>query len=399
MIEASVKKGFIRMFKGALPLNRRAALSAFLCASTACASYIIVFYQSRGLSSAQISSIQVINGAIGLICPALWALIADVIGSTRKVLLINLLITAGLRILSPLMPAGLAIALMLISNAAACATLSLSDAIFIGRDDYAGIRSWGVIAQAIGILIMGVVYDKLSADMVFYLCSLFSAATLWALWGVADPPRPAREKCRLPLTSLLNVKYVLLVLGGIILGIPVMASSDFAVYVFDGAGLGREALGAMLSLRIVVQTVGLALGQAMTRRKIPSGVQLALACSLIAVECCCYPLVTASWQMLALGTLFGFTYGLIMGAEVRCASMYSPAEMQSTAQALGCPLMLGVGGMISGALGSSLLNTLSAAVFIRMTALFTIPAAFIFLLMARFTHKNKSKCAHNARTS
>ena len=375
------------MFKASLSLSRRAALSAFLCASTACASYIIVFYQSRGLSEAQISSVQIINGAIGLVFPALWALIADAIGSTRRVLFINLMATALLRILSPLMPAGLGIALMLLSNTAACATLSLSDALFVGRDDYASIRSWGVIAQAAGILLMGAVYDTISADMVFYLCALFSAATLWALRGVEDPLRPAREQRRLPLIHLFNIRYVLLLLGGIILAIPVMASSDFAVYVFDGAGLGREALGAMLSLRIVVQTLGLALGQAMTRRKIPSGLQLALACALIAVECCCYPLVTASWQMLALGTLFGFTYGLIMGAEVRCASMYSPAQMQSTAQALACPLMLGVGGMISGALGSSLLTNMHAADFIRLTAVFTLPAAIIFLLMARFAHK------------
>ena len=266
------------------------------------------------------------------------------------------------------------------SNFSVSALVTLLDTLLLTQAEadpgirYHRIRSMGVIAQAIGILGLGMMLDQMKA--VFWICGAAALVGLLPLHGMHS--RYGSGESDVGLLSVLKRPGILpLVILGVIAGLPIMATSSFAVYIFDEKNISRSLLGAMYAVRIVAQAPGLIAADAIGKR-VSHGCAIVLSCALFAVECLCYMLVRSGIHMVLLGTLFGFAYGVYSGAAVKYAAQRVPPELCASALVLCLPFALGVGGMLNGLVGGTWVARMGAANYFVFCAAVALTAAVFF---------------------
>ncbi len=345
--------------------------------------YLVIYYQSRGLSGSEIGFLGAISPLIGLVAAPFWSGLAD---ATRRHKTIFLFATFSVVVTSLLIYAAGSLAWLIpaiigfsflgapIMPLMDSSTMSLLE----GRKDrYGRIRLWGAIGWAVAAFIMGPIVVTHGLQWAFYgYAGLVALAVLVALpipMGNAHVTAPFWSGMR---TLFNNPRWMFFLAIVFLMGI---ASPSVASYLYlYMKQIGAEALiGPAVSISTLTEIVMYFFAERILRRVKGRGLIL-IALSVYIVRLLLYSFIAAPALILVIQLLHGFTGPAIWAAGVSYVAEVAPPGLGATAQGIFQAVLNGLGSATGAYLGGALLQNYGQIAMFQVFALILFLALLLF---------------------
>jgi PPP family 3-phenylpropionic acid transporter len=350
--------------------------------------YLVIYYQSRGLSGSEIGFLGAISPLIGLVAAPFWSGLAD---ATRRHKAIFLFATFSVVVTSLLIYAAGSLAWLIpaiigfsflgapIMPLMDSSTMSLLE----GRKDrYGRIRLWGAIGWAVAAFIMGPIVVGHGLQWAFYgYAGLVALAVLVALpipMGNAHLTAPAPFWGGMR-TLFTNPRWMFFLAIVFLIGTASPSISSY-LYLYMKQ-IGAEALiGPAVSISTLTEIVMYFFAERILRRVKGRGLIL-IALSVYIVRLLLYSFIPSPTLILVIQLLHGFTGPAIWAAGVSYVAEVAPPGLGTTAQGLFQGILNGLGSATGAYLGGALLQAYSPAVMFQVFALILFVALLLFGLL------------------
>lgn len=348
--------------------------------------FLVIYYQSRGLSGSEIGFLGAISPLVGLVAAPFWSGLADAtrrhklifVFATFSVVVISFLIYAA-GSLAWLIPAiigfsflGAPIMPLMDSN-----TMSLLG----GRKDrYGSIRLWGAAGWAVAAFIMGPIIVRYGLQWAFYgYAGLVGLAVLVALpipMGNVHVTAPFWGGMRALFT---NPRWMFFLAIVFLMGTASPSISSY-LYLYMKQ-IGAESLiGPALSISTLTEIIMFFFAERILRRIKGRGLIL-IALSVYIVRLLLYSFIASPSLILVIQLLHGFTSPAIWAAGVSYVAEVAPPGLGATAQGLFQGVLNGLGTATGAYLGGVLLQAYGQAVMFQVFAVILFVALLLFGLL------------------
>ena len=324
-------------------------------------SYVVVFLRSRGFGASAIGLIYSINTVLAIIGLPLWGLLADRVGSVRRIFAFCLIGSIPTFVALPLLRAPvLIVVFLMISVILRAPLISLLDTWVVEEVrknphlDYGRIRAWGAMSYAPIVLLYGWLADRISIEAVFPGYLLFAVLTAMLFLRLTRGEPLVTPVGRLRAGRLLRrPRYVAFILFAVTVQIPVSAVFNFLPMIVTEVGGSNTHLGMLYFVRGISEIPAFLL----TRRAARTHKYLLLViagASLYLLQLILYASVHTIAGLVAIQIIRGPAFALFLTGAVHYVRSQAPAELRATAQAAARSLYEGAGGVI-GSLGGGIL--------------------------------------------
>jgi PPP family 3-phenylpropionic acid transporter len=326
-------------------------------------SYIVVFLRERGFGATAIGGMLAINTVLAIVGQPLWGMLADKIGSVRRVFVFCLLASVPPFVVLPLLRAPLLVAVFLaISVILRAPLISLLDTWVVEevrsdpRLDYGRIRAWGALSYSPIVLVYGWLADRISVSTVFPGYLLFAALTavLFLKLTKEDPITVHTRRLRAG-RLLRRPRYLAFVVFAATVQIPVSAVFNFLPIVVESVGGSTAYLGLIYFVRGISEIPAFLVTRkaARTRRYL---LLIIAGASLYLLQLVLYTRVTGLAGLVAIQAVRGPAFALFLTGAVHYVRSIAPLELRATAQATARSLYEGAGGVIGNFGGGALIE-------------------------------------------
>ncbi len=350
---------------------RLAGVEWFYWMAFACHNYLTVYLDAHGYTAEQVSVLNTVLSAVGVIATPIGGNIADRIHSSRKAMIIVL---AGCAITYALIPltinimiaSTLSVALLFIvvSRAFQGPSSSLMETTVINGCNKTGayygfVRIWGTISYVIMCLICGRFVTGANAQLTFYAlgaliipCILFGMS-IKEISDSAKPKKTASLK-DLPFGKLFKNPYFLVyIIFSILDKVPSTCIMVFQPYLIKEVGGNMGLVGYIQAYRATFEIPTLLLSSKL-EKKMSYRMMIIINAVLYGLQCILYAGVQNFPAMIAVTTLSGIASGFTIAGAARYVFQLSPKELQSTAQTLTGATM-SLSGILGGIMGRALI--------------------------------------------
>ena len=361
-------------------------------------SFITLLLSTSGLNSQQVGLTMSITSVFAMISAPFWGVIADKLGS-RKKLFLFLMVSSGLGF--ALLPwsttiklGGLSLVMFLLPAATFVRQpgSSVMDAMVVGTTthfpgmSYSSIRLWNSIGYTIISPLYTMTVNAWGVAFPFYMFLVFSAITGLLTYRIKEydtrkakedemeaAAQPAPKKEKLQWGKLFKNYYLVTFL---IFNIVVFLPSQmywFLNYLLPEVGGDASAVGTLAGIRTIFEVLGLFIMPFLKKRfSLPQ--LILISGTVYAGEMLLYPVCSSAMMVTVVQCLDGLGFGLLLGAAPDYVYALAPEGLKTTATTL-----YGAGMGAAGIIGNAFAGWAIAAVGIKMTYLFSGLCVVAFL--------------------
>lgn len=326
--------------------------------------YLVLFYQARSFSGAQIGFLTGIPPLVTLVAAPFWTGLADSKHWHKRIMGLGILVAVIVSFLLPSFSGFLFVfVLIILYNTFISPVASLADSATMNmlgeeRPMYGRIRLGGTIGWGVFAPIAGVLVQRYGLHAAFWSFSVLMLVNLLIsprfVHGSHEQADSNQGGIRTLLTSRRWIHFLFLAfLGGI-------GSFSVAAYLFPymaELGANESTMGIASSIATLTELVVFFFGNRLVKKFGSHGL-LILALVMSGLRSVLYSLVSTPAMVLVLQAFGGTIFPALWLAGVSYADEHAPLRLKSSAQGLFGAMTFGVGSATAGFLGGLLLETI-----------------------------------------
>jgi PPP family 3-phenylpropionic acid transporter len=367
-------------------------------------SFVAVYLQSKGLSSASIGKVTATNSLLGIIAPPLWGIVADKLRSSKKAYIICLVAATAFTALVPV-AGGLRISGILLLTVILPIIHFFrfpSDSIINSwiiqitkREkgmEYGAIRLWGSVSCGLMATAYYFLIRSFSTDILFILPLVLIVPLVTMAGRLPDSHAPGpvgpdaaqtgtksamKEKLK-PWRLFKNYYYLSYLMLSFFFSLAGNAIFVFRAFLIKEVGGDPTMIGLIIGLKIFFEVPTMMVSNRMINRFRPTIVLLVIG-SIYLSEHFLYTIAASTVQVLLIQMYQGLGNGLNTPTMVNYIYRLAPAELKSTAQSL-CAMVNSVAGIIAGLFGGWAVGALGIRSLYRLSSLMLLLALTLFIL-------------------
>lgn len=366
--------------------------------------FFTVFLKSTGMTPQQVGLCMSLNSLAGVLAPPVWGVIADKIGS-RKRLWLWLLVISGIGF--ALIPASGAIniaGITLVTFVLPAVTFvrqptnSILDTMIVSTAEqyegmsYSSIRRWSSLGFAILSPIYGWLIPKLGIGLPFYMFLFFSLLTAWLGRNLPDVAQEQStttsssaqtERQALHLSRIFKDYYLIVFLiFNVLLSFGSQTYAYLNYLIEELQGNAESLMGIMSGLKTVAEITMLSLAPWLSRRlSLPQ--MLCLSGLFYGTEQILYLFGHSIGYLFVVQMLNGAGFGMLLGSAVDYAYSLAPKGLETTVTSL-YGAGMGIAGIIANALAGWAIATMGVRWMYGMTGLLIFIAIVLFVFSFPF---------------
>ena len=360
----------------------------------ATAGYLTVYLQGIGYSPSQIGQISAANAAVRIFAAPIMGIMADKIGSVKKVFITCILIGSLLWALVPFASGIeiLGISLTLIVIPASMFFRNPASALVdnwvvqsVNREglNYGTIRLWGSISYAVMCMILSAVLPKLGVEWTFYMLFWLIVPMVLVSISIKDSGSTVTRKKSLSFRELRigrlfkNYYYVTYLIYAIVLNIPMNTGHTFLPYLVEHVGGDTAMIGIITGYKAILEIPMLFIIGPLRKKKVPFYAMLLGAACFYTAEMLLYSTAVNFTQLVIISTCYGLGGGLSIGAAANYIYTLTPRELKATAQTVNGSVTA-VAAIVGSLIGGLLLEKIGIVAYYRLVGLIMAGAAIFF---------------------
>jgi PPP family 3-phenylpropionic acid transporter len=366
---------------------------AYFCYFAAMAGFtpfLTLYYESLGLSWAQIGLLAGITPVVTFVAAPLWGALADATQQHKRLLLAAIggaLLIVALFLqasqLAHLIPLVVLYALLtapimpLIDNTVLAMLGDQSQR--YGRVRWWGALGWGVVGTVGGL---GVDWAGVRASFASYFLGMA------ALWWIATrlPVAPASIGSRFwhgERSLFADPQWTVLLVTIFCSGVAMSITHTFLFLHVDALGGSRTLMGFSLTAATLSEVPVFFYADRLLGRWGARGL-LILALVAQVIRMVGYALMPAPWLILPISLLHGLTFSAMWTASVAYAGqLAAPKGLMATAQGLLSGVSMGLGGVVGGLLGGLIYEQVGAVALFLIVGSVALAGLLFFLVAGR----------------
>lgn len=367
----------------------------FVWAST---TFFTVFLKSTGMSPQQVGLCMSLNSLAGVLAPPIWGLIADKLGSRKRLWLWLLVVSgagfalipasgsvniAGITLVTFVLPA---VTFVRQPTNSILDTMIVSTAEQYEGMSYSSIRRWSSLGFALLSPVYGWLIPVWGIGFPFYMFLFFSLLTAWLGRKLPDvsqsePAMPQRAEApghALHVSRIFKDYYLV-----VFLIFNVLLSFGSQTYFFlnylieELNGNAESLMGIMSGLKTIAEITMLSLSPVLARRlSLPQ--MLCLSGLFYGSEQILYLFGHSIGYLFAVQMLNGAGFGMLLGSAVDYAYSLAPKGLETTVTSL-YGVGMGIAGIIANAFAGWAIATLGVRWMYGMTGVLIFTAIALFI--------------------
>jgi MFS transporter, PPP family, 3-phenylpropionic acid transporter len=351
--------------------------------------FLALFYQSKGLTGAQIGLLAAISPIVSFFAAPLWTGAAD---ASHRHKLFTVLSITGVVIISFIFPNIASFGgLLLMISLYACfnaPTGSLVDSAVLAllgdrKERYGRIRLWGTIGFGVVAPFAGDLIGRLGLKWAFWGNAILMLSALlviaWIPFRQSASSGSFRGGMRVLFT---NQAWMLFLVMVFIAGTGMATVNNYLFVYMQSLGASKTLMGFALTASTISEIPAMFFSDRMLRRFGARGM-LVIAMTTISLRLLCYSLTTAPWVVLIIQLCHGLTYAAIFTAGVHYADQVAPAGMKATTQGMFSGTLMGFGAAAGGLLGGILMDHFAPGGMYAITGILVLVGLIVFLFVER----------------
>jgi MFS transporter, PPP family, 3-phenylpropionic acid transporter len=352
--------------------------------------YFALYYQSIGLSGAEIGLLTGMSPLITLISAPFWTGIADATHHHKLILSLTLigviataLIIPSLHGFAVLLPFVLLYAFVGAPAPALgdSATMSMlgDEREMYGRVRLGGTIGWGVMAYFAGVLI-----DRHGITWAFWIYAVGMALTLLVSQGLKFDRVEKQGTFWNGVSTLIADRRWLLFLGmAFICGVGMASVNTYQFMYMAEIGASKSLMGLSLTISTVSELPVMFFGDRLLKRFKAQGL-LTLGMAAISIRVLLYAAFNFPIAILIIQLIQGLTFPAIWIAGVSYAHEHAPAGLKATGQGLFSAMMMGFGSGVGGLLGGLLIGNYGGRIMYLVFGILILICLILFKSIERF---------------
>lgn len=360
--------------------------------------FMVAYLTDMGYSSTAIGALLSVNSAVVIFAQPIWGMLSDRFQSIRKVYLISLGVTVAFMLLFPHIAATrLIIWVFPLLTAFECAMMPLLDSWVVqgtskNRISYGVVRLWGSVGFAILAVITGVLVEKYSTGIIFYIYAGFAILVFLSTFIIkADTTAKNAHKPKLsPGRLFKNYHFMAFTISMVIVFISTKAAYTYIPQLLMSVGGSGSDLGLTSSLMAIIEVPFFIIGPWL-KKKFKSEQLIIMACFLYLIRQFLLSFAVLPWHVIVIQMLSGPAVAFYMTGVVYYIFSLAPDDLKATAQTLYSSIVVGVGGIIGSLAGGFIIDNAGIDVMYRYSALVTLIGILLFLISIWIGKKLKIK--------
>lgn len=310
--------------------------------------FLNVYFVKLGFSGGQLGLLAMLFPLGVLLCSPPLAALADQLD--RRVLLLQIALAGVVLSFVALgYPATFAVValVMILLAVARSPVLALADTLIVRMAvrqgiPYGNLRLIGSFGFAVLSIACGWLWQQWGYRPMFWATALLFLPTIWLAGQLEDTPRAGKTATRVPLHTIVQDRYLLLLLittwlMGITLGIAII----FEGIIVDALGGGEALIGLFLGIIGLSEIPGMRVSGNLMRRL--GGEQtLFLSYLIFGGSFLGYLVADTPAILMIFGAIRGFGFGLFLAATIMIFNERAPAAWAATVQSLRDAVMFGL---------------------------------------------------------
>lgn len=376
----------------------------FWCAISA-TMFNVVYLNELNVSSSAIGMLLAVNALVSMLAQPLWGWISDRLGSSKKVLIFCLGMSAlCYLVLFFARSVVLVMAVLIVDMFFRCASGSLLDIWIVSRVSadnkvgYGSIRLWGSVGFAVMMAVYGRMVNAGTIRVIFPFYCLFMLLTILfcaRLAGNNLPMRPPGAGAAKLGSLFRNYSYASFVLFIFLLNIPNGPFGSFLPTLVRSVGGSKEQFGMMQSLKALTEVPFFLFGKRLLDRYGP--VRLMVLSAVISlIQAAAYAMSRSVLQVSLSLLLSGPSFSLFCVGMLHYVYRLAPDGMKTIAQTLAGTVSMNISSIIGNAGGGVMIDNFQPRILYWTGALFIAAALAFFALSLifknRFVKKSEERC-------
>ncbi|MDL2225312.1 MFS transporter [Eubacteriales bacterium OttesenSCG-928-M02] len=351
-------------------------MELFFMAGTSAAAYNVVLFTNAGMDSVTIGYIMSLNSVIGMLCPPLFGMLSDRMGSARKGFLLTLGISAVLWLAIPfttsvkLMGLPLAVYLILTGNVFQSSSNPLIDSWILQLQEaeprvvHARARKYGSLGYGVMCILSTYWVSAFGAHVAYLSLPIAMVFLLLLSRNVGDPPVAEEQRReggnKLQVGRVLKNYYLMTqFLCLIVLWMPFLCSYTMIPYLIREIGGNDAIVGQVVGWRAILEVPAFMMVPFLFKKFNPQ-VILPLFFSYYALEQFLLSGAGSVPMIIVIMMVSGVVYAVVTGTNLLYVNSLAPAGLKSTAVTINGAVM-----GLSGILGQLLVGYLVKGIGIR----------------------------------
>jgi len=359
--------------------------------------FIILYFQERGFSGAQIGLLAGLTPLVTLIGAPLWTGLADARMRHRLIMSLSIIVcviaaaifpfvgTFALMIPLVILYALFATSINSFADSATMAMLGEQKQLY-GRVRLGGTIGWGILAPLAGLII-----DRYGIRWAFWGYSAIMLITLIICqkftFGKPAEPGSLLRDVRQVLTDRRWGLFLALAFVG---GIAFTVVNSYLFPYLEELGISRSTMGVALLIATLSELPVLFFANYLLKRFTARGL-FVLGILITGVRLILYGALNFQTGILIFQLLNGLTYPMVWVAGVSYANELAPEGMKATAQGLLGAMVLGFGAAAGGLVGGLMLGSLHGQVTFLIIGGFVLGAVGLIMLVERVTYLRQAR--------
>jgi MFS transporter, PPP family, 3-phenylpropionic acid transporter len=351
--------------------------------------FLALFYQSQGLTGAQIGLLAAISPIISFFGAPLWTGAAD---ASHRHKLVAMLCTISVVIITFIFPgvASFGGLLLMISLYAFFGSPigSLVDSAVLTllgdrKQRYGRIRLWGTIGYGVVAPFAGNLIGRLGLKWAFWGYAILMLAGLLVITQIPFHQGRSTGSFRGGVRILFaNRPWMLFLVMVFIAGIGMATINNYLFVYMQSLGASKTLMGIALTVSTLSEIPAMFFSDRLLRRFGARGM-LIIAMTAIGLRLICYSLTIQPWVVLVIQLVHGLTFAAIFTAGVYYADQIAPPGMKATTQGMFNGTMMGFGSAAGGFLGGVLMDRFSPGGMYAIVGTVVLVGLVVFLLVER----------------
>jgi PPP family 3-phenylpropionic acid transporter len=365
----------------------------YYAAAAALVPFLIVYYQDLGLTGTQIGFLASIPPLVSLFSAPFWGALADM---TQRHKLSLLIAMSGAILLALALSAFTAFAWLIpvvimfaffsspIMPLVDSTTMDLLEG---EKKHYGRIRLWGAVGWGIAAPVVGWLIEAGSIAWAFRSYAVIMALGLLNTLRIPVSGRIRSTFREGAQTLLTNPRWLVFLVVAFSGGMALSMISNFLFIFLRNLKADEFLLGLTLTAATLSELPVLYFSERLLRRwNVRQLMKVAML--FFAIRALAYSLIKTPWLALPIQLLHGPTFSLMWFSGVSFADEIAPAGLGATAQGLFSGVMLGIGSAAGAFLGGLLYDHIGLVNMFRVTAMGSLFALGLILLMEKKNYKH-----------
>ena len=349
--------------------------------------FLVIYYESLGLSGYQIGFLAGIMPLIAFFSAPLWGGLADASQNHKRLLLLaiftSIVITFALSNASAflwLIPLVVLLAFF-IAPIMPIVDNSVMDLLADHKDQYGKLRLWGAIGWGVSAPVVGWLIERSDLSWAFYGYMVLMSAGLLVAWKLTVSQAGIGSKLWGGLRSLLsNPSWSLFLLTVFVFGIGSSVIQNFLFLYMNDLEASKTLMGLSLMFATLSELPVLYFSDRLLSRFGATGMVI-LSMSFLVLRLLAYSFIRNPLMVLPIQLLHGPTYSAMWVSGVSYAAKNAPHGMGATVQGLFSGVLLGLSAAVGAFIGGFLFENIGPVAMFRVTGFLVLMGIALFLLV------------------